>query len=419
VLREETGRAALRRVHSRSVSVLLVSSDLPDMQMSIFLDSLRRAGVTTATVVYGRTVNAEDAVSWMKTGVVDIVLQPDDPARIREAVSRAFTASTTAQAPSPAQAQGASAEMPGMLYRSKVMDELVTKVRRIAPVKVTVLVTGESGTGKDLLSRQIHALSGRTGPYMAINCAAIPETLLEDELFGHERGAFTGAERSREGRFEAASGGTLLLDEIGEMSHAIQVKLLRVLEEEQVTRLGGNRPVPTDVRLIAATNSNLAARVRDGSFRQDLYYRLKVIELYLPPLRTRRQDIPILATAFVREAAEKHGIPVPGITPGALAALAAQQWPGNVRQLRNLMESIVITAGPEIGEGDLPPEMTDGRVDDRTLTIELPRTLGEIEEMVIGKTLALAGGNRTRAAELLGIGRRTLQRKLDDEPGSG
>ncbi len=400
---------------ARSVSVVLVSADIPDMLVGTFLESVRRASTSAAPLVYGRSVNAEDAVAWMKAGVIDVILDPDDAGRIREAIGRAFAFSTSASTERPSQSQ-ASARDFSFIYRSRAIEDLMTRVRRVAPVKATVLITGESGTGKDLLSRQIHALSGRSGPYLALNCAAIPETLLENELFGHERGAFTGAERAVEGRFEAARGGTLLLDEIGEIPSATQVKLLRALEEEQVTRLGGSRPIPTDVRLIAATNSDLAARVREGSFREDLFYRLKVVELYIPPLRARRQDIPLLAVSFIREAAEKHGLPVPSMDPDALSMLAGHSWPGNVRQLRNLMESMVIMAGSTITVDDIPDEIRGSAVKgSEMLQIELPRSLEEIEEMVIDRTLALADGNRTRAAEMLGIGRRTLQRKLGGE----
>jgi len=412
VLSEPSGRAALRRVHSRSVNVLLVAADLPDMHIGAFLDALRKANLAAGVVIYGSAVQAEDAVDWMRAGVVDVILDLSDEARIREALSLAFSRSARFTAEASAVKADAPAEQP-LLYRTRVMDELMTRARRVAAVKATVLITGESGTGKEILARQIHAMSGRRGHYLALNCAAIPETLLEDELFGHERGAFTGAEKMREGRFEAASGGTLMLDEIGDIPPATQVKLLRALEEEQITRLGGNHPISTDVRLIAATNSDLLARVRSGTFREDLYYRLKVVELHIPPLRSRRQDIPLLIMAFLRQSAEKHGLPMPVVEPAALDMLVSFGWPGNVRQLKNTIESLLITCGQRIGPADLPREIAGsapGSTD--AIQIELPVKLEEVEQMIIDRTLALAGGNRTRAAELLGLGRRTLQRKL-------
>jgi two-component system response regulator HydG len=382
------------------------------MHGGAFLDAVRKANPSAGSVVYGRGVNAEDAVTWMKAGVIDVILDPEGASRVKEAIGRAFAHSASLSAEKSTAGAVKVYDSP-FIYRSRAIEDLMVRVRKVAPVKATVLLTGESGTGKDLLSRQIHALSGRSGPYLALNCAAIPETLLENELFGHERGAFTGAERMAEGRFEAARGGTLLLDEIGEIPPGTQVKLLRALEEEQVTRLGGTKPVPTDVRLIAATNSDLAARVRNGSFRKDLYYRLKVVELYIPPLRARKQDIPLLAVSFVRDAAERHGLPVPTVDPEVLSILSGYSWPGNVRQLRNLMESLVIMSGTTISPDDIPDEISGSSAKgSEVLKIELPRSLDEIEEMVIERTLALAGGNRTRAAEMLGIGRRTLQRKL-------
>jgi len=304
---------------------------------------------------------------------------------------------------------------PQLIYRSRIMGEVVKKARRVAPLKATVLVTGESGTGKDVLAQLIHSLSGRTGEFVALNCAAIPETLLEDELFGHERGAYTGADSKRAGKFEAASRGTLFLDEIGEIPSGIQVKLLRILEENAVTRLGSNSPIPVDVRLVAATNSDLKAGVRKGIFREDLYYRLKVVEIQLPPLRSRKSDIPMLSMFFLRDAAEKHGLPLPEITPAALEHLVGFNWPGNVRQLRNLMESLLIISGSVIDTEDLPAEIADLKTEgSQELRLELPVSMEDLEKLVIEKTLEITGGNRTRAAELLGIGRRTLQRKLKE-----
>ena len=410
---ETTARSALRRIRSRAVNAVVVSSEMPDMHMSTFLEALRRVSLSTGVVVYGRNVSAEDAVAWMKTGVVDILLDPMNPGRLREAVQRAFSWSASRAVSSAPERRGERSESPLLLYRSGKMKEVMHKAQRVAPLRATVLLTGESGTGKDILAREIHRLSGRSGRYSAINCSAIPDTLLEDELFGHEKGAFTGAEGPREGRFESSSGGTLLLDEIGEIQPATQVKLLRVLEDETVTRLGGNVPVPVDVRLIAATNSDLAARVEAGTFRKDLFYRLKVFEIHIPPLRERKSDIPLLAMSFLRESAERNGLPLPELTRGALDRLVEYGWPGNVRQLRNMMESVLIVSSELIDVDDLPSEVLDrGDGGDGRLVLELPRTLAGIEEEVIGRTLELTGGNRTRAAELLGIGRRTLQRKL-------
>ncbi|MBN1433908.1 sigma-54-dependent Fis family transcriptional regulator [Candidatus Fermentibacterales bacterium] len=410
---ESTARAALRKVHARAVNVVLASATLPDMPSTVFLDTLHRSNVAAGVVLYGESISREDAVILMKKGAVDIIFSRREEPRVLEALQRALAWSSRIVEDAALRMASSEASMePVLLYRSGAMEEIVRRVRKVAPVNATVLLTGESGTGKDLIARYIHVLSGRTGAYIAINCAAIPETLLESELFGHERGAFTGAEQAREGRFEATKGGTLLLDEVGEIPLSIQVKLLRVLEEGQVTRLGSNRPIPTDVRLIAATNSDLRSRVQERTFREDLFYRLNVVDIHIPPLRARRKDIPLLAMSFLRQASEKHRLAMPEMSPEALEALTSYGWPGNVRQLRNLMESLLIVAGDRIKPGDLPREIAGSRAGDSSLQIELPETLANIEERVIASTLDLSGGNRTKAARLLGIGRRTLQRKL-------
>jgi len=411
---ERTARGALRRVRSRSVNVLAVSSSTDDLLMSTFLDTLSRANTDASVIIYGRMISAQEAVAWMKAGVVDILLDPESREGWRQAVQLAFSRSSRSLFSRTAAAKPARAEEPSeILHRSRAMGDVLQMVKRVAPIKATVLITGESGTGKDILARRIHNQSGRKGEYLVMNCSAIPETLLEDELFGHDRGAFTGADSPRAGKFEAADGGTLMLDEIGEIPLPVQVKLLRVLEEERITRLGGNRTTPVDVRLIAATNRDLMAMVRAGTFREDLYYRLKVVEIHLPPLRKRRSDIPLLALTLLRQASDRHDLPMPEIAPEVMESLKAYSWPGNVRQLKNMMESLLIMCRERITLADLPPEITptSGEGTDR-LVLELPVTLQEAEDMLVERTLAITGGNRTQAAMLLGMGRRTLQRKL-------
>ncbi len=413
---EGTARTALRRVKTRAVNVIVASAELTDLHMDTFLESLSRANVDSSVVIYGKNISAAKAIEWMRTGVVDILLDPSDGEALRNALQTSFARSSLKLVSRSTPLQETTRREPGdrMLYRSRPMIELMKKAARVAPVKATVLLSGESGTGKDVLAREIHALSRRPGNYIAINCAAIPETLLESELFGHERGAYTGADAQRQGKFEAADSGTLLLDEIGDMPLAVQAKLLRVLEEETITRLGGNRPIPVDVRVIAATNRDLLEMVQDGTFREDLYYRLKVIELHIPPLRSRKSDIPLLAMALLRQAAERHNLSMPEVEPDVIQRMKTYRWPGNVRQLRNLMESLLVTCSGSITTEDLPSEF-EREMDDTCSTFELclPMAISEVEEEVIRKTLELTGGNKTRTASLLGIGRRTLQRKLE------
>ncbi len=372
----------------------------------------------------------------------------------------------------------------GIAGVSAAIQQVLVKIEQMAPVSSTVLIQGESGTGKELVAKAIHDLSPRRGqPFIAVNCAALPETLLESELFGHEKGAFTGAAERRLGRFELSNAGTIFLDEIGEVPLSIQVKLLRVLESRTFFRVGGSQPIKVDVRVVAATNRNLQETVGLGEFRGDLFYRLNVLNIYLPPLRERREDIPLLVRRFIREFSREHDRTFRGITPEALERLVTAPWPGNVRQLRNLVESMVVLApGTEIRASDIPPDILQGpgssalpvrigspgrgmppqemefilrslmdlrlqveelrrRVDApaaRVQVIELAEsqpitdvipvgeeqiedvvyrkgmTMAEVEKAAIEAALRESDGNRRRAAEVLGIGERTLYRKLKE-----
>lgn len=300
----------------------------------------------------------------------------------------------------------------GLVVQSPEMARVLDLARRVAQVDSTILLTGESGVGKERIARLIHDESARAHrPFVAINCGALPETLLESELFGHVRGAFTGATQDRVGLFESAQGGTLLLDEIGETSPAIQVKLLRVLQEREVRRVGENRARPVDVRLLAATNRDLAAEVQSSRFRQDLYYRLRVIELPVPALRARRSDILPLARTFLALSAERNRCKVTTFTPAAADRLVHYSWPGNVRELENAIErATVLATGPRVEVEDLPPEVAAAAP--ATPPLGGARSLAEVERDHILAALSAAGGNRTKAATSLGIGSATLYRRL-------
>ncbi len=303
----------------------------------------------------------------------------------------------------------------GMVARSEAMHRVVAMARRVAKSSATVLIYGESGVGKERIARLVHDASPRTGgPLVAINCAAMPESLLESELFGHVKGAFSGAVADRPGLFEAAKGGTLFLDEIGEVPVAMQAKLLRVLEEREVRRVGENRTRPIDVRIVAATHRDLAAAVREGSFRQDLYFRLRVVELRIPPLRERPDDVLPIARRVLAEAAAREGKPPKELGKGACRALLDHDWPGNVRELVNAMErAYILSEGPRVEEGDLPPEIAGTQAAHPRGGEDDARTLAEVERDHILATLAAVGGNRARAAERLGIGVATLYRKIE------
>jgi two-component system response regulator HydG len=296
------------------------------------------------------------------------------------------------------------------------MERAIQQARRVAKTNATVLVTGESGTGKELIARMIHTESLRMrGEFVAVNCAGLTESIIESELFGHVKGAFTGAVRAKKGKFELANGGTLFLDEIGEVPPNVQVKLLRVLQEREVEPVGGEESIPIDVRLICATHRDLEALVKSGKFREDLYYRIKVIVLRLPALRERPEDIPDLADHFRKVANERNRRSVAGFTPAALERLQRYAWPGNVRELENVVEqAVVLCRGEHVDVGDLPEEITGDRGPQEVLRIPVGNTLAEAEKELILETLRKANGNKTQAAKMLGIGVRTLYRKLEE-----
>jgi len=305
----------------------------------------------------------------------------------------------------------------GIIGHSPAIRRVIQVCRQLAPTDTTILIEGESGTGKELVAKAIHNNSKRRNSnFVALNCAALSEGILESELFGHEKGAFTGALSTRKGRFEHADGGTLFLDEVGDMPTATQIKLLRVIENGEITRVGSNDPRRVDVRLISATNQDLDQLVEKGSFREDLYFRLKVVRVYLPPLRERRDDIPLLIEYYLSRIAREHGKPVEGITPEAQRVLGAYDWPGNVRELINALETmVVLSEKPVLDLADIPPEIHRGAASsgtDAADAVQAGMTLQEAERILIERTLRTTGGNRQQAARTLGIGERTLYRKI-------
>ena len=363
------------------------------------------------------------AVAAMKDGADDFFQKPitDLPAfelRVAKAVRNAEMAQGAAgavAAPPPA----GLAEFTG---ESPAMEKVYRLIRKVAPTDATVIIEGPSGTGKELAARALHGLSKRAeGPFVAVECSALAKDLLESELFGYVPGAFTGASaQGRVGNVEAAHGGTLFLDEIGEIDLSTQVKLLRVLESRTVKRVGGTEDIPVDFRLVAATNRNLAQMVAEGKFREDLYYRLNVIDIRMPALKDHAEDIPALVDRFLKEFAKKNGSAATGISARALHALCTYAWPGNVRQLRNVVEKMVVLgSSPELSEDDLPPEITApaSATAPATATAAAPaaaQSLADTERVQINAALRACRGNKTKAAELLGISRRTLHRKLKE-----
>ena len=354
------------------------------------------------------------AVEAMKRGAYDFVTKPVNIDRLEILIKRALRErDTTRENKELRQRVGRHSKLEGMIGHSPVMVEVFDTIKQVAPSKATVLIQGESGTGKELAAHAIHHLSPRAGEkFLAVHCAALTPELLASELFGHEKGAFTGAFERRIGRFEQARGGTLFLDEIGEIDASTQVKILRVLGERTFERVGGSQTIATDVRIIAATNKDLSKLVAEGKFRDDLFFRLHVVPLTMPPLRDRKVDIPLMIDAFLKDSAVENGKPVRELTPEAVSAILDYDWPGNVRELRTAIEhGVVMATGPKISLRDLPSALRDAGVP------AVPKNpvgldLHETETALILRALEKCRGNRTEAAEKLGISRRTLHRHL-------
>jgi two-component system, NtrC family, response regulator HydG len=303
-----------------------------------------------------------------------------------------------------------------MIGQSVPMRRIMRLIERIASSDVPVLITGESGTGKEITAQLIHKLSSRRdGPYLAVNCAAIPETLIESHLFGHEKGAFTGADRRKQGLFESANGGTLLLDEITEMRCETQAKLLRVIEERKVLPIGSTREIPINVRVLAASNRRIEHAIRDGHLREDLYYRLKVCSIHLPPLRERIGDLPLLIDHFVERTNEEHGRQITGIDDSCITALAGYWWPGNVRELKHAIEhAVIFCESTRLAVSDLPSEIEATARPDSSFTVHLGSSMKDVVDELICRTVTYAGGNKVRAAKILGVNRRTIYSRLEN-----
>ena len=430
VAQATSGAEALELARREHPSVVVTDLMMPGMSGESLLRALKAVSPEIEVVLMTAFGTVETAVAAMKEGAYDFITKPLKRQAVVKSVRQALEKASLVAENRALRARLAALEpggQGGLLGSAPSFRAVLETLRQVAPSSASVLLVGESGTGKELAARLIHDRSPRArGPFIAVNCGAIPESLLESELFGHEKGAFTGAVGRKEGRFERAHGGTLFLDEIGELTPAVQVKLLRVLQDGVIDRLGGTEPVRVDARVVTATHRDLTAEVKAGRFREDLYYRLDVVSVRLPPLRERRDDIPLLAAAFLRRLAEANGRRVAGFTPAALAALEAAPWPGNVRELLHAVERAVILArGDLVDVGDLPEglrrPLAGGAVASGApgvLTIPLGTPMEEIERLVIRETLRQTRGDKTLAAQILGIAPRTIYRKLDrDETG--
>lgn len=357
----------------------------------------------------------ETAVEAVKQGAFDFVTKPVNFDRLEIIIRRALESVSLKEENTELKRKlGSSFGVKGMIGNSAKMKNIIETVEQVAPTRTTVLITGESGTGKELVAQAIHQCSGRTGKFVPVHCSALPDNLIESELFGHERGAFTGAVEMRKGRFELAEGGTIFLDEIGEIPLHIQVKLLRVLENRSFERIGGSETIVTDARVVAATNRDLKKMVEEGTFREDLFYRLDVVSLEIPPLRERKEDIPLLVKHYLDVFNKENGKDI-GITETAMASLCAYAWPGNIRELRNCVERMVVLCrGKMIELENVPVDVREGVTPGiaKTVLAQPSCDLECNEKMLIERALNECKGNRTKAAEKLGISRRTLHRKL-------
>jgi two-component system response regulator HydG len=426
VLIAPDAKQGLDLLRRRPVNVLVTDLVMPGMTGTDLLKAAQEVAPETEVVMMTAYGTVENAVEAMKQGAYDFVTKPLKRAHIVGVVRRALEKQSLVVENRALKAQLEATRRRSIVGNSLTWRRMMEIVMQAAPSSATVLIQGESGTGKELLARAIHEHSQiNKGPFVPVNCAAIPETIMEAELFGYERGAFTGAVARRDGRFSLAHNGSLFLDEVGEISPQVQVKLLRVLQEGEFERLGG-RTVKVELRLVAATNKDLDEEVREGRFREDLFYRLNVITVHVPPLRERSDDIPLLADFFLRRYADKNAKDIAGFTRAAMDRMTAYHWPGNVRELENAVErAVVLTKERAIGEEVLPRGLLDAPASNgQTITVAVGTPLDEVERRLIFETLKRTKGDKRLAAQLLGIATRTIYRRLesfrneDDQPAS-
>ena len=417
----EDGDVGVDMVKSEPVDLILMDVRMTNMSGIEALKEIKAYNPAIPVIIMTAYSSVGSAVEALKAGAYDYLIKPLDFEVLKLTIERASEHAGLKEENRALKAHlRKDYDMANIIGRSPSMIKLLEMMSMIAPSEATVLITGESGTGKELIARSLHFNSPRREKSLVVvNCAAITETLLESELFGHEKGSFTGADKRREGRFKLADRGTIFLDEIGEMSPTMQAKLLRVLQEKEIQRVGGEETIHVDVRVIAATNRNMEAEVARGRFREDLFYRLNVMPLNVPPLRERREDIPLLAQHFMTKFAEKNRKTVKGFVPLAMDMLINYEWPGNVRELENAIErAVILLTGEHIAEQQLPlnitekyPDLTEPTIPETRVTDGL-RSLEEIEREAIMETLKASGGNKAETARRLGITRKTLHNKL-------
>lgn len=408
------GQEALDQVEYEGVDLIIADLKMPRLSGEELLRRVVQAYPSLPVIILTGHGTIESAVQAMRDGAYDFLTKPVNLDRLSLLVRRALsTRELVLQHRALQEELEQRRQFANIIGKSAEMKRVFDVVRQVAPTKASVLVTGESGVGKELIADAVHNLSGRREKaFVKVHCAALSESLLESELFGHEKGSFTGAVARKRGRFELSHLGSIFLDEIGEISQSVQIKILRVLQEKQFERVGGEETIEVDTRIISATNKDLKEEIERGTFREDLFYRLNVVNIHIPPLRERKEDIPLLAAAFIKEFAVENGKPVEGMDPRARSMIYNYAWPGNVRELRNCIESAVVMAkGTIITPDDLPPSVSN-ETESNYVKILIGNTLAEAEREVIRANLAAQHGNKSRTAETLGIGRKTLHRKV-------
>jgi two-component system response regulator HydG len=413
IVEADDGDAAIEKVHEQGFDLILMDIRMMRVSGIEALHEIKTINPAIPIIIMTAFSSVESAVEALKNGAYDYLTKPLDFDELQIIIERAMEHRQLKEENRLLKENlGIKFDRQNIIGLSDAIENLMDTVAQVAPSDATVLLTGESGTGKELIAGAIHYNSSRKDePFVKINCAAITETLLESELFGHERGSFTGAEKRKEGKFRQADGGSIFLDEVSEMSLAMQVKLLRVLQEREIVRVGGDEAIKIDVRVIAATNTNLIEEIEEGNFREDLFYRLNVVSLDMPSLRERREDIPLLAQHFLKVFAEKNHKDIKGLTPQAMDGLIKYDWPGNIRELMNVIERAVVLSRSEyLDEGDLSPIIRSEPSAEYTMHGSMP--LEEVERTTVLETLEAAAGNKSEAARRLGITRRTLHKKL-------
>jgi len=416
IIEADDGGVAIEKVKERPFDLILMDIRMLKVSGLVAMEEIKKINPAIPVIIMTAYSSVDTAVAALKSGAYDYLTKPIDFDKLRLTMARAMEHLRLREENRLLKERlEDSFDRQRIIGNSPVMAGLLETVSQVAASEATVLITGESGTGKELIAGALHYNSARRdGPFIKINCAAITETLFESELFGHEKGSFTGADRLKEGRFLQADKGTLFLDEISEMPMTMQVKLLRVLQEREITRVGGDKVIPVDVRLVAATNKNLADLIPEGRFREDLYYRLDVVQLKMPSLRARREDIPLLAQHFLEQFAQKNRKDIRGFTPAAMDRMIRYGWPGNVRELMNAVERGVVLARSDfLDTADMPfISSSDSPAKNPSEAAYAGRPLEDIEKSAILQTLSAVGGNKSEAARRLGITRKTLHKKL-------